>query len=92
MHTIIGATLMILGMILIVSANVFHFMAEADLLEKRPELGDKLYSWFFRRHNLVDKLYRREFPSGTRIRQSWLCAIAGFLAFFSGAFVLVILQ
>jgi hypothetical protein len=92
MHTIVGATLMIFGMILIISANVFHFMAEADLLEKRPELGDKLYFWFFRRHNLVDRLYRKEFPSGARIRQSWLCAIGGFVALFSGAFVLATFQ
>jgi hypothetical protein len=89
MHTIVGGSLMMLGMILIGAANVFHFKAEADLLDKRPELGDGLYFWgIFRKHHKVEKLYRAEYPDGHRIRQSWLCAIAGFLAFFSGLVVL----
>jgi hypothetical protein len=85
MHTIVGGSLMMLGMILIAAANVFHFKAEADLLDKQPELGDGFYfGGIFRRHYRVEKLYRAEFPDGRRIRQSWLCAIVGFLAFFSG--------
>jgi hypothetical protein len=89
MHMIVGGSLIALGMILIVAANMFHFNAEADLLDKRPEFGDGIYFWgIFRNHYKVEKLYRAEFPDGHRIRQFWLCAIAGFLAFLSGLIVL----
>jgi hypothetical protein len=89
MRTIVGILLLVLSMVSIGLANVLHFKAEAELLEERPELGDKLYFGLgLRRHNLVGRFYKEVFPDGNLVRRSWWCAITGFLEFASG-FVLL---
>jgi len=92
MHTIIGVSLIAAGLILIGAANVLHFKAEAELLAIRPELADGLYWFVFRKHGLVAKHYKAEFPDGHRIQQSWMCAIGGMIAFLSGLAVLGFFQ
>jgi hypothetical protein len=51
MRTIIGGLLILFGFILNIWANVLHFKAEAELLAKRPELGEHLY--FFPRVRIL---------------------------------------
>jgi len=89
MRTIVGGLLLLLGFIAIGWANVLHFKAQAELLAKRPEFGDQLYFFggLFRKHHLVDKYYKAEFPDGKRILQFWLLAALGAITFFSGFFI-----
>jgi hypothetical protein len=90
---IAGISLIVFAIIMMFAANILHFEAEAELLEKRPELLDELYLWgIFRRHRLVERFYNAEFPRGRRVRQYWLSAIVGALSFFSGFFIIVFLQ
>ncbi len=86
MRTIVGGLLILFGFISIGWANMLHFSAEADLLAKRPELGDQLHFFggIFRKHHLVNKYYRAEFPDGKRIQQVSLLAALGMLMFFAG--------
>jgi hypothetical protein len=83
MHAMLDATVFGLAMIFVGAANVFHFKTEAELLAKKPELGDKIYFWggVFRHRRLVERLYEEELPGGHCIRQSRLCAGVGFVAF-----------
>jgi hypothetical protein len=90
MRMIAAILLIVVGMILAAIANLLHFSAEADLLEKRPEMAGEIYIWgVFRRHRLIEKRYMEEFPNGKRARQFWQCAIAGFASFLSGVLVLM---
>jgi len=89
MRTIIGSLFILLGFISIGWANVLHFKAEAELLGKRPELGDQLYFFggIFRKHHLVNTYYKAEFLDGKRIQRVWLFAALGMIAFFSGVLI-----
>lgn len=92
MHTF-GACLIAVGVVSLITANLLHFNAEFKVMEKRPELYRRLYLWgVVRRHGLTDDAYQREFPASSRILYSRICAIAGFLALFSGFLVVVNFQ
>jgi len=90
LQIVVGGVFIFLGGVLIGAGNMLHFQAEADLLEKRPELGDQFYSWgLLRKHHLIEKLYRSEFPHGKRIRQFWICCVAGMLTVLFGVAAIV---
>jgi len=90
MRVIGGGALLLVGFLLVGAANWLHFEAEAELLQRRPELGDQFYFFagIFRKHSLIEQLYKSEFPNGHRVRQSQICALSGFVAVALG-FVLV---
>jgi hypothetical protein len=90
MRVIGGGILLLVGFLLVGAANWLHFKVEAELLQRRPELGDQFYFFggVFRKHSLIERLYKSEFPNGKRVRQFWICALSGFVAAALG-FVLV---
>jgi hypothetical protein len=89
MQAVLAISLMIVGFVVLGVANFIYFGAEADLLDKRPDLSGEIYGWFGRsKFYTVMRFYKAEFPQGRRIRNMWVCAVAGWISALSGFLML----
>jgi hypothetical protein len=72
MKTGVGVALLVFAMLAMLAANLSHFRAQADLLDKRPDLSSRVPDWWtLKRHLEFERLYKNEFPEGRKIRQYW---------------------
>lgn len=91
MKTLVGILLVIFGMAACLIANLLHFRAQADLLEKHPEWSSMIPDWWSaKRHAEFSRLYKSAFPDGGKMKQFWSWALAAFLSWFLGWFLLEI--
>jgi hypothetical protein len=90
MLTIAGISLLVFGSASALVSSLLRFQAEADLLDKRPDLARGIPIWWsMKRHPEIERLYKSEFPEGRKIRQSTWLGVAALVAFLLGFCLLV---
>lgn len=90
MRTIVGIALLVFGMASALVANLLHYQAEADLLDKHPEWSSRIPVWWsMKQLSELRRLYKCAFPEGRKIKQFWLWTIFAFAGSLLGWFLLI---
>lgn len=90
MKTIVGVASLVFAMVALFVANFLPSQAEADLLDKRPDLSSRITMWqSIKQYPEIRALYQNEFPNGKKFRQSRMWLVAAALAFLLGLLMLV---
>jgi hypothetical protein len=89
MRILLGVSLAAAGTVMNLAGALLLIQVEADLLGKRPGLSKIIYRWWgFPDRREIVRRYKNEFPNGHRVRNSWVCSIAGIVVFFVGIIIL----